>query len=452
MQDIKKTNQPIAVIILAAGHGTRMRSDLPKVLHPIAGLPLLGHVLKTANALDPQKICVVVGDQSDQVKDYVKSQSENIAIAMQSPPQGTGDAAKKALPALHDFNGLVLIINADTPLLSVDILNAMIVDFDKGNKVVVLGFTPSIEHAYGRLILDQDKKLTAIIEAKDATPEELLINFCNSGVMGVDSEFLKQALPQITNNNAKGEYYLTDLVAMARSESHECSAVEAHESEVMGVDSRTDLAIAEGIYQDQKRQHVMNEGATLSDPSTVYFSHDTVVGKDVIIGQNVVIGPNVIIGDGVHVKPFSHIEGASLASGVNAGPFARLRPGAVLQENVKVGNFVEVKNSILAKEVKVSHLSYIGDADLGEDVNIGAGTITCNYDGFNKFRTTIKKGAFIGSNSSLVAPITIGKNAYVGSGSVITKDVQDESLAVARGRQNVIAGWAKRFRTSKIKK
>ncbi|MEL6378668.1 MAG: bifunctional UDP-N-acetylglucosamine diphosphorylase/glucosamine-1-phosphate N-acetyltransferase GlmU [Pseudomonadota bacterium] len=443
-------SNPVAAIILGAGHGTRMQSALPKVLHELAGLPLIGHAMACADHLNPAHMVAVIGGQALTVGEVAKSLRAGIAIAVQAPPQGTGDAVKQALPTLETFEGTVLILYGDTPLMKPATLMALAREVEAGHAVSVLGFRPTTEHAYGRLITDRDGYLHAIVEARDATPAQLEINFCNSGVMAVEARFLRRAVLALKNDNAKGEYYLTDLVAMARAEDLTTTAIEADEAEVMGVDSRSDLAIAEKIWQEQRRTAALDAGVTLHDPSTVYFSVDTKIGKDVTIGQHVVFGPGVNLDDGVTVQPFSHVAGAHLQTGASAGPFARLRPGAKLGPDVKVGNFVEIKKAQLARGAKVSHLSYIGDATLGEDVNIGAGTITCNYDGFNKHQTIIEDGAFVGSNSSLVAPVTIGKGAYVGSGSVVTKSVGADALAVARGRQREIAGWAKKFR-SKMK-
>jgi len=423
-----------------------MKSQTPKVLHKIANRSMLGHVIDICSSINAVNMSVVIGDHAPQVGEAAKAINDKAHIFVQSPPKGTGDAVQQALPALNDFEGTVLIAYADTPLIHRETLLRLIEEIDKGNSVSVLGFTPSIEHAYGRLVTDNDGALLKIVEHKDASENERSINFCNSGLMAVESSFLQRAVPEIKNENAKGEYYLTDLVEMAIHEGKKCSAVEASETEVMGVDARTDLAIAENIWQTRKRTKLMQGGVTLCDPASVYFSYDTTIAQDVIIGQNVVFGPGVTIHSGAEIKPFSHLEGSSIGARAAIGPFARLRPGAILSEDVKVGNFVEIKKSNIEKGSKVSHLTYIGDADLGKDVNIGAGTITCNYDGFNKFRTTIKDGAFIGSNSSLVAPVTIGQNAFVGSGSVITKDIEDDALAVARGKQAIIKGWAIRFR------
>ena len=447
--ETQATRPKLAVIILAAGHGTRMKSTLPKVLHEIGGLPLLGHALKTAAALNPDRMAIVIGNHAPEVGDVAGSLRPGIEVFVQDPPQGTGDAVRQALPMLDGFSGSVLVLYADTPLMRSATLAGLANLVGEATKVAVLGFRPSLEHAYGRLVIGVDGGLEAIVEARDATPEQLEIDFCNSGVMAIDAAFVREAVPALNNDNAKKEYYLTDFVAMARDSGFSCAAQEADEAEVMGVDSRSDLAVAERIFQDQMRRAMMDEGVTLRDPSTVYFSYDTRIGRDVVIGQHVVFGPGVSIADGVEVKPFSHLEGARLASGVAAGPFARLRPGADLGPDVKVGNFVEIKKAKLGRDTKVSHLTYLGDADIGEDVNIGAGTITCNYDGFEKFVTTIKDGAFIGSNSALVAPVTIGAGAYVGSGSVITKTVEPDALAVARGRQTDIPGWAGKFRNGK---
>ena len=447
-QSASKSNglkNPVAVIILGAGHGTRMKSSTPKVLHQIAGRSMLGHVMDYCDQIGTAQTSVVIGDHSPQVGKAATSINPDTSIFVQSPPQGTGDAVKQALPALENFKGTVLIVYADTPLIVSQTLIDLCKKIEAGMRVSVLGFTPSLEHAYGRLITNKNDELIKIVEHKDANATERAVNFCNSGVMAVDSAFLKSAVPAINNDNAKGEYYLTDLVGMAIDQGHKCAAIEAPETEVMGVDARTDLAYAENLWQHRTRTAMMQEGVTLADPSTVYFNYDTKIGRDVVIGQNVVFGPGVVISDGVEIKPFSHLEGTHIDTGSAVGPFARLRPGAMLGEDVKVGNFVEIKKTNLGKGAKVSHLTYLGDADIGKDTNIGAGTITCNYDGFNKSRTTIKDGAFIGSNSSLVAPVTINKGAYVGSGSVITKDVEEDALAVARGKQVSIPGWAKRF-------
>lgn len=440
-----------ATVILAAGHGTRMKSALPKVMHQIGGRAMIAHVIDTAASLSPNRLVVVIGDHAPQIGDFAKDIDPNISVAVQSPPQGTGHAVMQAMPALEGFSGAVLVLYADTPLVTAATLSALAKEIEDGAAVAVLGFTPNDPGAYGRLKRDANGALLAIVEAKDASEDELAITLCNSGVMAIDSAFLNKRLNDIDANNAKGEYYLTDLVELARNDKLRCAIIEADETEVLGVNSRVELAEAETEFQNRMRQKVMENGATLADPTSVYFSYDTKIGQDVTIGQNVVFGLGVTIGDNAEIKAFSHLEGATIGEGAAIGPFARLRPGAALGRNAKVGNFVEIKKAQIGDGAKVSHLSYIGDADVGADANIGAGTITCNYDGYGKYKTTIGAGAFVGSNSSLVAPVTIGDGAYVGSGSVITKDVAPDDLAVARGRQSAIKGWAARFRKSKQK-
>ncbi len=438
--------QAIAAVILAAGHGTRMKSSLTKVLHEIGGRSMLGHVIDVAEALAPERVAVVIGDHSPEVGDHARDARKDVAVAVQAPPRGTGDAVKQALPALEGFQGAALVLYADTPLITPQTLTAMATKIKDGAAVAVLGFTPEAPGAYGRLKTDAAGALEAIVEAKDASEEELAIRFCNSGVMAFDAAFLQNHIGDIDNNNAKGEYYLTDMVAIARSAGRDCVAIEADVDEVLGVNSRIELAEAEAIFQKRRRRRAMTEGATLLDPDTVYFSYDTLLGRDVVVGQHVVFGKGVRVDDNVEIKAFSHLEGATVESAAGVGPFARLRPGATLRAGAKVGNFVEIKKADIGAGAKVSHLTYIGDAEIGAGANIGAGTITCNYDGYDKHKTTIGARAFIGSNSSLVAPVTIGDGAYVGSGSVITKDVEPDDLAVARGRQAALKGWAARFR------
>jgi len=440
-----------AAVILAAGHGTRMKSALPKVMHEIGGRAMIAHVIAAASEMAPERMAVVIGDHAPQIGDFAKTICNDISVAVQSPPQGTAHAVLQALPALKGFSGAVLVLYADTPLVTPATLKSLTGEIAKGAAVAVLGFTPSEPGVYGRLKRDNKGALAAIVEAKDASPEELNIGLCNSGVMAIDAAFLMARLKDIGANNAKGEYYLTDIVALARKDGKSCTVIEAHADEVLGVNSRVELAQAEALFQQRMRRSAMENGATLADPATVYFSWDTKIGTDVTIGQNVVFGPGVTLDNNAEVKPFSHLEGASLAGKASAGPFARLRPGAQLHAGAKVGNFVEIKKAVIGDGAKVSHLTYIGDATVGAEANIGAGTITCNYDGYAKHKTTIGKGAFIGSNSSLVAPVTIGDGAYVGSGSVITKDVAPGDLGVARARQTAIKGWAARFHDSRKK-
>ncbi len=440
------TDINIAAIVLAAGHGKRMKSVKPKVLHEIGGRAMLGHVLDKAMMLALDRVTLVIGDHAPQVGDYAKRIYPKTAIAIQAPPRGTGDAVAKALPALEGFDGAVLILNGDTPLVRIETLCALAGEIKNGAAVAVLGFRPDDPALYGRLKLNAEGALVAIVETRDATEEERKIDLCNGGVMAIEAAFLHARLKDIDNKNAKNEYYLTDLVGLARADHRKCAMLEVDPDEILGADSRADLAEAEMIFQGRARAEALEGGATLRDPSTVYFSYDTQIGQDVVIGPNVVFGPGVVIEDNVEIKAFSHLEGAKVAAGATVGPFARLRPGANLLEGAKVGNFVEIKNADIGKGAKVSHLTYIGDAEIGAGANIGAGTITCNYDGYSKHKTTIGAGAFIGSNSSLVAPLTIGADAYVGSGSVITKEVDAGDLAVARGRQKALKGWAARFR------
>lgn len=437
--------QALAAVVLAAGHGTRMKSATPKVLHEVGGRSMLAHVMACVRDLGVARVCVVIGDHAPEVGDAARKERADVAIVVQAPPQGTGDAVKKAAPALEGFSGVVLILYADTPLVEATTLEALAAKVADGAALAVLGFSPDDPGAYGRLKIGPDGALEAIVEAKDARPEELEIGFVNSGVMAVSSDFLARALPKLTNNNAKKEYYLTDIVAIARADGLACAVIEGDEDEVIGVNSRVELAVAEEIFQDRMRLAALEAGVTLIDPSTVYFSYDTTIENDVVIEPNVFFGKGVSVASGSRIKAYSHLEGAVVGPDATVGPFARLRPGAVLGEGAKVGNFVELKNSDIGKDAKVSHLTYIGDASVGAGANIGAGAITCNYDGYSKHKTTIGEGAFIGSNSALVAPVTIGKGAYVGSGSVITKDVADGALAVARGRQSEIPGWAAKF-------
>ncbi|MHA7872428.1 MAG: bifunctional UDP-N-acetylglucosamine diphosphorylase/glucosamine-1-phosphate N-acetyltransferase GlmU [Hyphococcus sp.] len=440
------TDPTIAVVILAAGHGSRMESARPKVLHEIGGAPMIAHVLAAADALSPEITAVIVGDHAPAVGKYVSGTREDIKLFVQSPPQGTAHAVMQAAPALAGFAGVVVVLYADTPLVKAATLKRLISEIGAGAAVAVLGFYPETPGGYGRLKRDDSGTLAAIIEAKDASPEELDINLCNSGVMAFDAGFLNRRLPDVDANNAKQEYYLTDLVALARDDNRACAVVEADSEEVLGVNSRIELAEAESVFQNRTRADAMENGATLLDPQTVYFSHDTTLGKDVVVGQHVVFAPGVAVSDNVEIKAYSHLEGATVAEGAVIGPFARLRPGASIGPKAKIGNFVEVKKAEISDGAKVNHLSYIGDATVGAGANIGAGTITCNYDGYGKHKTVIGANAFIGSNSALVAPVTIGDGAYVGSGSVITKDVDGGDLAVARGRQAAIKGWAARFR------
>ncbi len=440
-------SHPPAAVILAAGKGTRMKSALPKVLHPVAGKAMIRHVLDSLAPLGCGRVVVVVAPGMDQVAAAVKPH----ATAVQEEQLGTADAVKAALQALSPAAGDVLVLYGDTPFISTRTLERMLERRRAADApaVVVLGMRPADPGEYGRLVLGADGGLQAIIEHKDATPEERRIDLCNSGVMAIDGAELAALLAQVRNDNAKGEYYLTDIVAIARARGRACGVVEAPVDELMGVNSRAELAAAEAILQDRLRRRAMEEGATLIDPASVWLCHDTRLGRDVTVGPNVVFGPGVTVGDGVEIRAFCHIEGATVASGAVIGPFARLRPGAEIGPKARIGNFVEVKNATLGPGAKANHLAYVGDAAVGAGANVGAGTITCNYDGYDKTRTEIGEGVFIGSNSTLVAPLTIGPGAYVAAGSVVTQDVAADALAVGRGRQVEKPGWAALFHERK---
>ena len=441
-------SQPVAAVILAAGKGTRMKSDLPKVLHPIACRPMIRHLLATVEALHPARIVVVTGREGEAVAKAVAPH----ATALQDPPLGTGHAVMAALPALDGFDqGTVLTLAGGDPFVSEATLRAMLAKREAGAAVVVVGFRPADPARYGRLVTDAAGGLERIVEFAEASPEERAISLCNGGYMAIDATLLSDLLGDIGNDNTKGEYYLTDIVAAAKARGHACGVVECPESEVMGIDTRMDLAVAEKIAQQALRRRAMENGATLIDPDSVHLCWDTVLGRDVTIGPFCVFGPGVEVADKVEIRAFSHLEGATVDSGAVVGPYARLRPGAVIGPDAHVGNFVEVKNASLGKGAKANHLAYLGDASVGAGSNIGAGTITCNYDGFAKHRTEIGAGVFIGSNSALVAPVTVGDGAMVAAGSTITKDVPADALSVARGKQTDIAGAAKRFRDKRKK-
>ena len=434
----------VAAVILAAGKGTRMKSALPKVMHMIAGRTMVGHVLDTVAALGVSQTAVVVGPGMDDV-----AQAVTPAEAVVQPEQlGTADAVKAARPVVDGFGGTVLVLYGDTPFISKKTLEAMVSarTGDGDPAVVVLGFRPDEPGAYGRLIVDDEGRLERIVEAKDADPIELSIDLCNSGVMAIDGAVLFELIDAVGNDNAKGEYYLTDIVALARERGRTCAYIEADEEELLGVNAREELAVAEALLQQKLRAAALASGVTLTDPTTVWFAADTKLGQDVTIGPNVFFGPGVTVADGAEIRPFCHIEGAVIGPGAIVGPFARLRPGAKLGEGVRVGNYVEVKAAVLDAGAKVNHLTYIGDAHVGAGANVGAGTITCNYDGFLKYKTTIGKGAFIGSNTALVAPVTVGDGAIVGAGSTITSDVAADAITTTRAAAKTSDGGAKRFR------
>lgn len=439
-------SKDVAVVILAAGKGTRMKSSLHKVLHPIGGHPMLHHLMDTAETLSPSRTVIVVGADKEQVE---KAVDENVEFAIQQPQLGTGHAVQVTKESLKDFEGRVLILCGDVPLISADTLKKMA---SNPADIVVLGFVPQDTKRYGRLKVDANGNLDAIIEYKDASEEERAITLCNSGLMAINGKCMFELLDKLSNDNAAGEYYLTDLVEISKSNGYSCGYENAPEEEVTGINSRSDLAFAEKIFQETKRQEFMDKGVTLLDPATVYFSYDTAIERDVIVGPNVVFGPGAKIAKNVTINAFSHIEGASVDEGTSIGPFARLRPNAEVGKNVKVGNFVEIKKAKVEEGAKISHLSYIGDARVGKNANIGAGTITCNYDGYFKYHTDIGEGAFIGSNSALVAPVKIGDGAIIGAGSVITSVVESDALAITRAKQRSLGGWAAKFRKDKHEK
>lgn len=440
--------QPTSLaIILAAGKGTRMKSALPKVLHKLAGAPMIAHVLSAAHAGGIGKTALVVGPGMEEVARAATALDPKLEVFVQPEQQGTADAVKAARQAFEDFKGQVLILYGDTPLLRPETLKAVAAELSAGADLVVIGFEAENPTGYGRLLLDDRGRLTAIREEKDASDEERALNLCNSGIMGFRSaKTLLGLLGRIGKNNAKGEFYLTDAVALASGDRLETRIVLSSGAEVLGVNSRGELAEAESAMQQRLRARVMAEGATLIAPETVFLSHDTKIGKDVLIEPHVVIGERVTIADGATIRAFSHLDGARIGEGATVGPFARLRPGANLARGAHIGNFVEIKQAEIAEGAKVNHLTYIGDASVGARANIGAGTITCNYDGFAKHKTEIGADAFIGSNSSLVAPVKIGEGAYIGSGSVISKDVEADALALTRAPQEERKGWAARVR------
>jgi bifunctional UDP-N-acetylglucosamine pyrophosphorylase/glucosamine-1-phosphate N-acetyltransferase len=439
-------------VILAAGKGTRMKSDIHKVLHPIGGMAMIDHVLNTLSVASSGKRVVVVGDKREQVEAALS----DVDFALQENPNGTGHAVQCAEGTLKGVSGDVLVLCGDVPLIKAETISALIdastSTSAKKPAIVVLGFRAANPTGYGRLVLDGKGDLETIVEEKDASDAVRGLDLCNSGTMVFDGTLIFDILSELKTDNAAGELYLTDAIAIAKSRGLRCTVVECSEDEVIGVNSRADLAKAEKIFQTRMRNKAMDNGATLLDPDTTYFSADTELGQDVTIAPNVVFGPNVRIGNGTIIHAHCHIEGATVAQGCQIGPFARLRPGTDLHDEAKVGNFCEVKKATIEEGAKVNHLSYIGDARVGAKANIGAGTITCNYDGFNKSFTDIGAGAFIGSNTSLVAPVKIGDGALVGAGSVITKDVGAGDMAVVRAEHRSIKGWAKKFREKQLAK
>ncbi|MEK9752797.1 MAG: bifunctional UDP-N-acetylglucosamine diphosphorylase/glucosamine-1-phosphate N-acetyltransferase GlmU [Rhodospirillaceae bacterium] len=444
-----------AAVVLAAGLGTRMKSDLPKVLHPLAGRPMISMLLETVAQAGIETSVVVIGTGAEAVAQAVRPHP----TALQAEQLGTGHAVLQAKDAIcgagkDGFAGDVLVLFGADPLITPETLGAMLARRRAADSpaVVVLGFRPDDPALYGRLKTDAAGELEAIVEARDATADELAIPLCNSGVMCVAGEQLFKLLARVGNDNAKSEYYLTDIVALTRGAGLGCAVIEGAADELVGIDDREGLARAEKIVQARLRHRAMQGGATLTDPDSVHFSFDTRLGRDVNIEPNVVFGPGVSVGDGVTIRAFCHIEGAEIGPGAIVGPFARLRPGAKLGADVRIGNFVEVKNATLGEGAKANHLSYVGDATVGAKANIGAGTITCNYDGYFKHLTEIGAGAFIGSNTALVAPVKVGDGAVTGAGSTIAKDVPADALAITRAPQRNVDGWAAKYRATQSAK
>ena len=424
---------PVSVIILAAGQGTRMNSDLPKVLHPLGAAPLLHHAMRAAQSLDPDRMIVVAGHGADQVGKAAKALDPEVDIVLQAERRGTGHAVQQTAPLLADTPGDTIVLYGDTPFVRPETLGRMM-QARARHAVVFLGFTAPDPARYGRMVT-RGEELLRIVEFKDATAEERRLTLCNSGVVCAETALLLDLVAQLDSANAASEFYLTDIVALARARGIPMGVVTGDEAEALGIDTRAQLARAETLFQTAMRAEALENGVTLTAPETVFFALDTHIGRDALIGPNVVFGPGVTVESGAVIHAFCHLEGCHVSRGASVGPFARLRPGAELAEDVHVGNFVEIKNAVLDEGVKVGHLTYLGDAHVGEHTNIGAGPVTCNYDGVMKHRTEIGARAFIGSDTMLVAPVTIGAGAMTASGSVITTDVPAEALALGRARQ-----------------
>ncbi len=446
------SSREFAAIVLAAGKGTRMKSRTHKVLHPIAGRPMLDHLLATVDALQPTRKVVVVGAGRDQLEQALGGRADT---CLQEPQLGTGHAVQQAEESLSGHTGDVLVLYGDVHFVKGETMQAMLdrLHAEDAPKVVVLGFEPDEPGHYGRVIADADGRIEKMVEFKDASDEERACRLCNSGVMAARSADMFDLLRRVGNDNAQGEYYLVDIVNIANADGDTCAVISAEApEEVTGINSRAELAAAEAQRQREQREHWMAEGVTLRAPETVFFSYDTELAPDVTIDPNVVFGPGVRVATGAHIKSFSHLEGARVGEGAQVGPYARLRPGAVMGKDSFVGNFVEMKKATLGEGAKASHLTYLGDAEVGAGANIGAGTITCNYDGYFKHKTVIGERAFIGSNSALIAPVRIGADAIVAAGSAVSRDVGDGDLRMVRGEQVVKPGWADRFHDAMKKK
>lgn len=429
-----------ALIILGAGMGTRMNSELPKVLHPIGGAPMIVHAMRAGAGLSPEKTVIVAGHGAEAVSKAALAYDPDAQTVLQSEQLGTAHAVAQARDALDGFDGDAVVLYGDTPFIKPETLEAMATARAK-HDIIVLGFEAADPGRYGRLITDGDA-LDRIVEFKDSSDEERAVTLCNSGVIMANAKTLFELIDAVGNDNASGEFYLTDIIGIGRDKGLSATVVACDEAETLGVNSRAELIAAEADFQARARTEAIDDGVTLLAPDTVFFAYDTVLGRDAVIEQNVVFGPNVTIESGATIRAFSHLEGCHVAQGAIVGPYARLRPGTELQEKTKVGNFVEIKNTVVAEGAKVNHLTYVGDADVGARANIGAGTVTCNYDGVFKHHTSIGADAFIGSGTMLVAPVKVGQEAMTGSGSVITKDVPAGDLGVGRARQENKTGFA----------
>ena len=433
----------IALVILAAGKGTRMNSDLPKVLHPIAQAPMLEHAMAAGRALAPERTIIVAGHGAEAVREAVAGIDEEAEVVLQEEQLGTAHAVDQARAALEGFEGDVVVLYGDTPFVSAETLERMVEARQRAD-LVILGFEAADPGRYGRLVMEGDS-LERIVEFKDASAAERAISFCNSGLMACDAQLMFDLIAKVGNENASGEYYLTDLVELARRDDKNVTAVSCDEAETLGVNSRAELAHADALFQARARAELLDLGVTLMAPETVYLAFDTHIGRDTVIEPNVVFGPGVTVESGALIRAFSHLEGCHVSRGAKVGPYARLRPGAELAENTHIGNFVEIKNAGIAEGAKVNHLSYIGDASVGEATNIGAGTITCNYDGVMKHRTEIGARTFIGSNTMLVAPVRVGSEAMTATGAIVTKNVEDGDLAIGRAEQTNKPGRARKL-------
>ena len=433
----------IALVILAAGKGTRMESDLPKVLHKIGGAPLLHHAMLSASALEPERTIVVTGHGADLVEAAALEFDADAIAVRQDEQLGTAHAVKQAKDALDGFEGDMIMLYGDTPFITTDTLEAMIAARTT-HDVVVLGFEAADPARYGRLIMD-DTGLTRIVEYKDASDAEREVTLCNSGVICADAATFMDLVSAVGNDNAAGEYYATDIVGIAKARGLKATAVTCDEAETLGINSRLELASAEALFQQSKRRELIEDGVMMQAPDTVFLSFDTIIGRDAEIEPNVVFAPGVTVESGARIRAFSHLEGAHVSRGATVGPFARLRPGAELAEDVHIGNFVEIKNASIDEGAKVNHLTYIGDAQIGARTNIGAGTITCNYDGVMKHKTIIGRDTFIGSNTMLVAPVTVGHEAMTATATTVTKDVPDGAMAISRAEQNNKPGFARKL-------